>query len=205
MKPIWLPLLAIVFSLVGCTPDPASSTAASSPTQPTKAAPAQPALRILSGSENTSLQPLLDQFTKQTGIPVQLESKGSVDIMLSLQQPSLPYHAVWPASSIWLDISGHKALGERISIYRSPVVLGVKQSVYTRLGIKNHRATMADVKSWLESGAISLISSNPTQSNSGAMGYLECCIISWARMSPSNPRTSTTPRCRHKCRRSFPR
>ena len=194
MKPIWLPLLAIVFSLVGCTPDPASSTAASSPTQPTKAAPAQPALRILSGSENTSLQPLLDQFTKQTGIPVQLESKGSVDIMLSLQQPSLPYHAVWPASSIWLDISGHKALGERISIYRSPVVLGVKQSVYTRLGIKNHRATMADVKSWLESGAISLISSNPTQSNSGAMGYLGMLHYFVGKDDPFQPEDLDNPK-----------
>ena len=137
-----------------------------------QAKPLSQPLRILSGSENTSLKPLLDKFTQETGIPVQLEAKGSVDIMLSLQQPTLPYHAVWPASSIWLDISGNKALGERISIYRSPVVLGIKQSVFTTLGIKDHSATLADLKGWLEAGALSLISSNPTQSNSGAMGYL---------------------------------
>ena len=41
-------------------------------------------LRILSGSENRELEPILDAFAKEHRINIAMEYQGSLDIMLSL-------------------------------------------------------------------------------------------------------------------------
>ena len=43
-------------------------------------------LRILSGSENQELEPLLEACAKDTGVRIEMEYRGSVDIMRALQE-----------------------------------------------------------------------------------------------------------------------
>ena len=60
-------------------------------------------LRILSGSENRELEPILEQFAKQQGTRIEMTYLGSLDIMRQLEREDFPYDAVWPASSLWLN------------------------------------------------------------------------------------------------------
>ena len=203
MKKLTVWLFALTAFLFGCAPQKDGSSSAQTAPAPAPPPALKAPLRILSGSENKVLKPLLDQFTRETGIPVQLEEKGSVDIMMLLQQSTLGYHAVWPASSVWLDISGNKSLGERVSIYRTPVVLGIRQSVADKLGVRNSEATLQDVQTWLESGALNLISSNPTQSNSGAMGYLGMLHFFIGKDEPFQVADLDNPAVHEKVRKIF--
>src|SRR5262245_48990152 len=86
-------------------------------------APSGPAFRIISGSENEALAPILQRFGRQQGVPIELVTRGSVDIMLDLKAQEIAADAVWPASSLWLELAGRP---ERVkhaqSIMRSPVV-----------------------------------------------------------------------------------
>lgn len=54
-------------------------------------------LRILSGSENRELEPILEQFAKQQGTRIEMTYLGSLDIMRQLEREDFPYDAVWPA------------------------------------------------------------------------------------------------------------
>ena len=60
-------------------------------------------LRIVSGSENRELEPILEDFAKSEGVRIEMTYQGSLDIMRLLEGEELPYDAVWPASSLWLD------------------------------------------------------------------------------------------------------
>ncbi len=129
-------------------------------------------IRIVSGSENEALKPLLDQFTKETRIPVEIQFKGSVDIMLLLQLKEIPFDAVWPANSLWIDLSGNKRVKHAASITRSPVVIGIKKSKADALQMTGKPLKIRTLAELAGAGKLNFIMSNPTQSNSGAMGYL---------------------------------
>ncbi|HYL98689.1 MAG TPA: VWA domain-containing protein, partial [Blastocatellia bacterium] len=68
-----------------------------------KTAPAH-TFRIISGSENKSLEPLIQDFAKHNGIAITMDYKGSVDIMTGLSSDDFPYDAVWPAQSLWVKL-----------------------------------------------------------------------------------------------------
>ena len=61
-------------------------------------------LKILSGSENQELEAILDECSRETGVDIQMEYRGSVDIMRTLEAGGEDYDAVWPASSIWISL-----------------------------------------------------------------------------------------------------
>lgn len=136
-------------------------------------APAEP-FRVLSGSENRTLEPLIEQFNRQERENVQLDYKGSVDIMLELEQGgSLPYDAVWPANSLWIALGDtHNVVRNQESIMRSPVVLGVKRSVAQQLGWVGHDVRVNEILQAAEQGRIRSMMTSATQSNSGAAAYL---------------------------------
>jgi len=130
-------------------------------------------LRVLSGSENKVLEPILQQFTEKTGIAVQPTYEGSVDIMLQLQEGANEYDAVWAANSLWVDLSGNKNVKQSASIMRSPVVFGIKKSVADRLGLKIGEALpIRHIIELTKARKLNFLMTNPTQSNSGAMAYL---------------------------------
>lgn len=130
-------------------------------------------LRILAGSENKALEPILAEFTRESRIPVEMVYRGSVDIMLELQQGAADYQAVWPANSLWIDLSGNKSVRAAASITRSPVVFGIKRSTAAKLGlVLNQPITTSRILELARAGKLSFLMTNPTQSNSGAMAYL---------------------------------
>jgi len=159
-------ILVVVFALLAL---PACSLTTPTPTPP----PTQ-TLRILAGSENATLEPLLQGYARRSNLTLELTYKGSVDIMLELERGvATPYDAVWPANSLWIALGDKQGVVKaQESIWRSPVVFGVKKSVAERLGWVGRDVTVSDVLAASESGKLRFMMSSATQSNSGASAYL---------------------------------
>ncbi|MBC8170856.1 MAG: VWA domain-containing protein, partial [Anaerolineae bacterium] len=129
-------------------------------------------LSIVSGSENQTLEPLIQQWAKDKGYVVQITYLGSLDIARMLQSGNVPYDAVWPANRLWLDYGDTQNLVHNDqSILRSPVVFGVKRAIAERLGWTTKDVFMKDILEATESGAIRFMMTSATQSNSGASFY----------------------------------
>lgn len=130
-------------------------------------------LRILSGSENSELEPILEQFAEENGVRLEMTYQGSLDIMRELEQESVPYDAVWPASSLWLN-AGDSSLNvkhaESISI--TPVVFGIRQSLAEQLGFVGREVTVSDLMEPICSGQLQFCMTSASQSNSGASAYI---------------------------------
>ena len=167
----WLSVLLCLF-LTGCgrAPEAPAAGAVEAPSAPKAAI--EP-LRILAGSENKILEPTLAAFTKSSGVPVEMVYRGSVDIMLELQNGAAAYHAVWPANSLWIELSGNKAVRGATSITRSPVVFGIKRSKVAKLGlVAGQPLPIRRMLELARSGQLRFLMTSPTQSNSGAMAFL---------------------------------
>lgn len=135
---------------------------------------AKPSLRVLSGSENRTLEPVVEQFERDSGVSVEFTYKGSVDIQRELERgAATEYDAVWPASSLWIALGDTgRVVRNQQSIMRSPVVLGVKRSVAQRLGWVDREVSVADILAAAEGGRLRFTMTSATQSNSGAAAYL---------------------------------
>ena len=93
-------------------------------------------LRIVSGSENKELEPILEEYADEEDIRIEMSYKGSLDIMRLLEEEDISYDAVWPASSLWLtvgDIDHRIKHAESISI--TPVVFGIRRGLAEELGL----------------------------------------------------------------------
>jgi Ca-activated chloride channel family protein len=158
----WLVLL-LVSAACGREPASSNSTVTTSP----------PALTVLAGSENESLQPLVDQFAAARGVRIAVTYRGSVDIMLAMEDPSTAVDAVWPAASLWIDLGDVRHRVRHVqSIMRSPVVFAVKTGVAGRLGWVGRDVTVRDILAAAETGRVRYMMTSATQSNSGAAAYL---------------------------------
>ena len=130
-------------------------------------------LRILSGSENQELEPILEDFSRESGIRVEMTYQGSLDIMRALEQDEIAYDAVWPASSLWLNVgdTGYRVKhGESVSI--SPVVFGIRQSLAEELGFVGREVSVRDILDAITAGKLKFCMTSATQSNSGASAYI---------------------------------
>ncbi len=136
---------------------------------------------ILTGSENrilfddpaTDAPTILELFAAEHGVELRPSFQGSVDTMLDIQAGGGQYDAVWPASSIWMNLGDEKGIISNVqSIMGSPVVFGVKRSKAEQLGWIDTDVTVEDILTAAESGALTYMMSSATQSNSGAMAYL---------------------------------
>ena len=140
---------------------------------PGSEAPRSADLTVLSGSENKSLEPILQRFGERNGMNVRMEYLGSVDIMLQLEDGAASYDAVWPANSLWVDLGDKgRRVKHQASIMRSPVVFGVKKSVAQRLGWIGKDVTVGQILREAEAGKLHFMMTSATQSNSGASAYL---------------------------------
>jgi Ca-activated chloride channel homolog len=131
-------------------------------------------LRIVSGSENDTLEPLIKQFARKGGYNIEVTYQGSVDMMLGLEEAQFPYDAVWPAHSLWITLGDEqlKRVKYAESIMRSPVVLGIRKSLATQLGFVGRDVTVSEILAATESGKLRFMMTNASQSNSGAIAYL---------------------------------
>jgi Ca-activated chloride channel family protein len=130
-------------------------------------------LQIVSGSENETIEPLVQQFAQREKIKIGFKYEGSLDIMLHLSGSSFPYDAVWPANSIWVALGdkNHLVTNQK-SIFRSPVVVGVKRSVAQQLGWINREVKVNDILAAVEAGKLRYMMTSASQSNSGASAYI---------------------------------
>lgn len=147
--------------------------AAAPATETVPAAAPNGRLTILSGSENEALKPILDRFSRANGVAIDVQYRGSLDIMLALEEDAQGFDAVWPASSIWIEMGDTRRRAKRVeSIMRSPVIFAVKKPVAQRLGWIGRDVTVADILAAAEAGRIRYMMTSATQSNSGASAYL---------------------------------
>ena len=130
-------------------------------------------IRILSGSENQELEAIIDQCSQETGVNIQMEYKGSVDIMRELESGAQDYDAVWPASSIWTSMgdTGH-LIKHSQSVSITPVVFGIRESLARELGFVGRDVSVNDILSAIREGKMSFCMTSATQSNSGASAYI---------------------------------
>lgn len=130
-------------------------------------------IRILSGSENQELEDIINACSEATGVEIQVEYKGSVDIMRELENGAPDYDAVWPASSIWVSMgdTGH-LIKHSQSISMTPVVFGIRESLAEKLGFVGEKVSVNDILTAIRDGEMSFCMTSATQSNSGASAYI---------------------------------
>lgn len=132
-----------------------------------------PGLRIVAGSENKELEPIIKEYAEKNKVNMTIDYLGSLDIMRQLQSGQMDYDAVWPASNIWLTLGDdHKMLkhGQTTSI--SPVVFGIKKSLAEELGFVGKDVYIKDIIQAIKDDKLDFAMTSATQSNSGASAYL---------------------------------
>lgn len=132
-------------------------------------------LRIVAGSENQALEPLVQDWAASNNVTVEMVYQGSVDISRALSAgKDSEFDAVWPAHSLWIELGDtQKVVAHATSILRSPVVLGLKTSLAQKLGwVGREDVTVQMIGEAAAQGAFRLSMTSATQSNSGASAYL---------------------------------
>lgn len=133
-----------------------------------------PDFSIVSGSENTVLEPIVQEFCKRKNATCTMTYAGSLDIGLALQSnEGVKQDAVWPASSVWVDMfdTGRK-VKSLTSVVQMPVILGVRKSKAEQLGWVGKPVTMKDILAAVNGRSLKFLMTSATQSNSGASAYL---------------------------------
>lgn len=171
-------LMLVMLGLVACEEEASDEASSDRESRP-------PDLIIVSGSENRTLEDLIEVFEEQEDVNIQIDYLGSLDIMLMLRDASqreaqqagtglevIAYDAVWPANSLWLDLGDEANFTKSdTSILRSPVVLGIKRSVAESLGWIDTEVTVQMILEAAEAENLQLMMTSATQSNSGASAY----------------------------------
>lgn len=167
-------LLASALLLTGCGGAPGEPQAEEqSQDTSSEILKADGTIRILSGSENEELETVIDECSQATGVEIEMDYKGSVDIMRELESGAEEYDAVWPASSIWLSMGDVDHLVKHSqSISMTPVVFGIRESLAEELGFKEKDVSVKDILAAIQDGKMSFCMTSATQSNSGASAYI---------------------------------
>lgn len=167
-------LVFICFGALSCV-----SCSSDSDTPPDKAAGqsgsvSDVTLHIMAGSESKLIEPVINACARKNNVKVTMHYSGSVDMMLALKQADFPYDAVLPASSIWMRLGDQefRRIREEASIMRSPVGLGIKQSLARRLGWIDKDVTVQEILDAVQAGQIRFAMTSATQSNSGFSSYM---------------------------------
>jgi Ca-activated chloride channel family protein len=146
---------------------------------------------IVAGSEQKSLEPLVQKFCAKQNVSCVIDYKGSLDIgqmVAADQSPTID--AVWPASSLWIELydKNHRVKDMK-SIAQSPVILGVKLSKAKELGWATGKPVkMGDILAAVQAGKLKFLMTSATQSNSGASAYLAMLASSFGDGSRLDPR-----------------
>ena len=133
----------------------------------------QPRLRgsltIVSGSENSTLEPIIERFAREHRVEIQMKYLGSVDIMLELKAAEFPYDAVWPANSLWVSLGDRERRVKYLkSIVTSPVVFGIRRSKAEALGFVGRQVHVRDILEAIRSGSFPAASGRTSTTDFGA-------------------------------------
>lgn len=140
------------------------------------------ALRIISGSENkddaangSSLKAVFIEAAKEANVEIaQTSFEGSIDIANEIKKgKDSDYDVVMPASTAWISYGDSKhTVSDVKSIYRTPIVLGVKPNVAKRLGWETNSITAKELFAAVDAGQLNLSMTSASQSNSGFGAYI---------------------------------
>lgn len=134
---------------------------------------AKDTLVILSGSENDTLEPILEKFGRENNVNVEMVYKGSVDIMLDLEKGDTEADVIWPANSLWITLGdANHIIKHSKSIMTSPVVFGIRKSLARELGFIDKKVSVGDILDAINSGKLRFMMTSASQSNSGASAYI---------------------------------
>jgi Ca-activated chloride channel family protein len=161
----------VLLVLLGCGREsPPESTAATPPGSASRGV----SLAIVAGSENKSLEPIVQEFARRNDLAITMTYMGSVEIGQELAKgPQCPFDAVWPAASLWIELfDAAKITRDSESIMRTPVVFAVKKSVAQSLGWIGKEVRVMDLLEAAEARKLRFAMTSATQSNSGASAYL---------------------------------
>ncbi len=176
-KSILFCILAVMLLVTACGQNGGGEAAEEQESTETGESGAKPAaggsVRILSGSENQELEEIIQACSEETGVEIQMDYKGSVDIMRELENGAADYDAVWPASSIWISMgdTGH-LVKHTESVSMTPVVFGIRESLAQSLGFTDKDVSVKDILSAIQEGKMSFCMTSATQSDSGASAYI---------------------------------
>jgi Ca-activated chloride channel family protein len=138
---------------------------------------------IASGSENRTLEPIVQAFCRAKGTACRFDYQGSLDIGLALANAPPAVDAVWPANAIWIALfDRERRVRDLTPIARSPVILGLRRSKAEALGWVGRPVSTADIVEAAKAKQLTYLASSATQSNSGAGAYL--AMLSAALGSP---------------------
>jgi Ca-activated chloride channel homolog len=138
---------------------------------------------IASGSENRTLEPIIQDFCRARGAACRFDYQGSLDIGLALADAAPTFDAVWPANAIWIEMFDRdKRVRDLTPVARSPVILGLRRSKAEALGWVGRPVSTGDIVAAVKAGSLTYLASSATQSNSGAGAYL--AMLSAALGSP---------------------
>jgi Ca-activated chloride channel family protein len=156
--------------------------------------------RIVAGSEQKVLEPVILEFCKRERVSCQIEYKGSLDIGLMFAGDRAPeVDAVWPASSLWLELyDRHRRVKYLKSIDTTPVILGVRMSKARELGWVGRPVRMDDILQAVAAKRLSFLMTSATQSNSGASAYLAMLAAAFGDGSRLDPAALDDPAARAK-------
>jgi Ca-activated chloride channel family protein len=181
MRGLVVALVATLLALSGCDQQPGT-------------------FHIVAGSEQKTFEPLILAFCKDKGVDCGIDYRGSLDIGLALAGDATPdIDAVWPASSLWLDIyDTHRRVTALKSIANSPVILGVRMSKAQALGWIGKPVRMDDILQAVAAKRLSFLMTSATQSNSGASAYLAMLAAAFGQPDRLDPRALDDPAARDK-------
>ncbi len=157
-------------------------------------------IHIVAGSEEKTFEPIVQEFCADQNVTCVIDYKGSLDIGLMLEGGDAPdVDAVWPASSLWLEIyDTHRRVKDLKSIASSPVILGVRMAKARELGWIGKPVRMDDILAAVAAGKLSFLMTSATQSNSGASAYLAMLAASFGTPDRLDPRALDDPNARAK-------
>ena len=133
-------------------------------------------LQIVAGSEVKTLADagVFDDFTKQSGIKINITFKGSVDIKNSIKRTNAnnpkDVDVYWPAST--LQLSGNPSTITPSHAMKSYVLVMIDPKVVKSLGWDPKNVSMLDFIAAVKSGQIQLAMTSASQSNSGQTFYM---------------------------------
>ena len=134
----------------------------------------KPDFTIVAGSENKTLEPIVQAFCQKNHKTCAMRYEGSLDIGMATAPGQTPdADAVWPAASLWIDLyDKDRQVRDLHSISQSPVILGVRESQARQLGWIGAKVSSADIVAAVKAGKLKFLMTSATQSNSGASAYL---------------------------------
>ncbi|HWT99316.1 MAG TPA: VWA domain-containing protein [Terriglobales bacterium] len=152
--------------------------------------------KFASGSENTILEPVVQDFCHDQGMNCSFDYKGSLDIGAMLAPGANPdVDAVWPAASLWIDLyDTSRKVKDLRSVSQSPVVLGVRLSKAKELGWTDRPVSTNDIVQAVRQGKLKFLMTSATQSNSGASAYLAMLAVLVGKSDVLQPSDLDDPR-----------